>query len=263
MGWRGFPGKRWAPIREGITTTARSGWRTSNGNPSIRTAGYHPRVSEDATRSSLAPRRAGLGSKPAAVLLVVAVLGAAALGAIRRARDPLYPARWIGHFPAAARAEPAEVAFVREFDLDRPLESPCLEAEGDQEWSVTLDGRPAGSGRGPGARRFDLAAPLAAGSHVLVAVVRHSAGVASIRLRLRDDAGKGTGVVTGRGWGADDDASRVRDRGRKGARYRAMVWGRPPLSSWSASSVTRSLSVNGGSSIDAESSRIPSRAEAQ
>lgn len=263
MGWRGFPGKRWAPIREGITTTARSGWRTSNGNPSVPGAGYHPRVSGRATRSSPSPLRTLVGSRAAALVVLVAVIGALALGAGRRARDPLRPAQWIGFWPAAARAEPAMVAFVREVDLASAFESPRLEAEGDLDWSVTLDGKTVGSGHGPGARRFDLEGPLAAGRHVLVALVRHPTGVASIRLRLSDAAGKGIGVVTGRGWGADDDASRVRDRGRKGARYRAMVWGRPPLSSWSASSVTRSLTRNGGSSIDAESSRIPSRAETQ
>ena len=193
----------------------------------------------------------------------MAILGAAAQGAWRAARDPLRPALWIGLYPVARAALPAEVAFVKELDLATPLARPVLDAEGDREWEVTLDGRRVGSGVGPGARRLELAGEVAAGRHVVVAVVRHPTGVAAIRLRLRDASGKGIGVVSGRGWGADDDASRVRDRGRKGARYRAMVWGRPPLSSWTASSVTRSLSWNGGSSIDAESSRIPSRAEAQ
>lgn len=202
-------------------------------------------------------------SPAAAALVALAVLGAAAQGAWRAARDPLRPALWIGLYPVARAALPAEVAFVREFDLERPLERPVLEAEGDREWEVTLDGRGVARGVGPGPRRFELAAPLAAGSHVVAVFAKHPQGVAAIRLRLRDASGKGIGVVSGRGWGADDDASRVRERGRKGARYRAMVWGRPPLSSWSASSVTRSLSWNGGSSIDAESSRIPSRAEAQ
>lgn len=220
-------------------------------------------MSEDATGSSLAPRKSRLGLRAAAALVIVTAVGAGALEAVRLVRDPLRPARWIGLWPAAARAEAAEVAFVKELELAEPWASPCLEVEGDDAWEVTLDGQPAGSGRGPGPRRFDLPGPLAAGRHVLVAVVRHPGGVASIRLRLRDASGKGRGVVTGRGWGADDDASRVRDRGRKGARYRAMVWGRPPLSSWSASPVTRSLSWNGGSSMDVESSRIPSRAETQ
>lgn len=202
-------------------------------------------------------------SPAAAALVALAVLGAAAQGAWRAARDPLRPALWIGLYPVARAALPAEVAFVREFDLVRPLERPVLEAEGDREWEVTLDGRGIATGVGPGPRRFELPGPLVAGEHLVAAFVKHPEGVASIRLRLRDASGKGIGVVSGRGWGADDDASRVRERGRKGARYRAMVWGRPPLSSWTASSVTRSLSWNGGSSIDAESSRIPSRAEAQ
>lgn len=193
----------------------------------------------------------------------MAVAGAVVQGAARRFGDPLRPAVWIGLRPSAERAEPAEVAFLREFELSVPLPRPVLEAEGDRHWVVELDGATVGRGPGPGPLRFDLPGPLAAGRHRLVAVVRHPAGVASIRLRLRDASGKGSGVVTGRGWVADDDASRIRDRGRGEARYRAMVWGRPPLSSWSASSVTRSLTTNGGSSIDAESSRIPSRAETQ
>ena len=164
---------------------------------------------------------------------------------------------------AAAKALPAEVAFATEFDLPEPMPRPVLEAEGDRDWEVSLDGRVLAKGSGSGPRRFELPGPIPVGGHVLVAVVWHPTGVASIRLRLRDASGEGKSVVTGRGWGADDDASRIRDRGRKGARYRAMVWGRPPLSSWSASSVTSSLSWNGGSSIDVESSRIPSRAEAQ
>ena len=263
MGWRGFPGKRWAPIREGITTTARSGWRTSNGNPSIRGAGYHPRVSEDATGSSLAPVPRRRGVKAAAALVSVALLGATVQAVARRAADPLRPALWIGLHAAAARALPAEVAFAKEVELTEPMPRPILEAEGDRSWSVAIDGRVVARGDGPGVRRFELGAPLPAGPHAVTAFVEHPSGVASIRLRLRDASGKGIGVVTGRGWMADDDASRIRDRGRKGARYRAMVWGRPPISSWSASSVTRSLRTNGGSSIDAESSRIPSRAEAQ
>ena len=213
------------------------------------------------SRTRLVPgTRAG---KAAAALVAVAVLGAAVQAASRFSTDPLRPARWIGLHEAAARALPADVAFAKEIELRLPMARPVLEAEGDREWSVAVDGRVVGLGSGPGVRRFELAGPLAAGPHAVTAFASHPAGVASIRLRLRDASGKGIGVVTGRGWGADDDASRVRDRGRKGARYRAMVWGRPPLSSWSASSVTRSLSWNGASSMDAESSRIPSRAEAQ
>ncbi len=263
MRWRGLPGKRWAPIREGVTTTARSGWGTSNGNPWPRAAGYHPRVSGSTTRSRLAALLAGPWNRAAAALVAVAVFGAAAQGGWRALHDPLRPARWIGLDEAAARALPAEVAFAREFVLVDPLVQPLLDVEGDREWKVTLDGRPVAKGVGPGPRRFRLPGPLPAGSHLLAAFVRHPAGVSGLRLRLADASGKGIGVVTGRGWGADDDASRVRDRGLKGARYRAMVWGRPPLSSWSASSVTSSLSWNGASSIDVESSRIPSRAEAQ
>jgi hypothetical protein len=175
----------------------------------------------------------------------------------------LRAARWIGLYETAAKALPAEVAFARELELSEPLARPLLTAEGDREWQVALDGRIVAGGVGPGPRRFQLPGPLPRGLHLLVAYVKHPAGVASIRLRLGDVSEKGSGVVTGRGWGADDDASRVRDRGLKGARYRAMVWGRPPLSSWPASSVTSSLRRNGGSSIDVESSRIPSRAEAQ
>ena len=201
--------------------------------------------------------------RAAAALVSVAVLGAVAQGAWRQANDPLRPARWIGLWEAASKALPAEVAFASEFDLPEPMPRPVLEVEGDRDWEVALDGRLVARGSGSGPRRFELPGPIPAGNHLLVAVASHPTGVASIRLRLRDTSGKGKSVVTGRGWGADDDASRIRDRGRKGARYRAMVWGRPPLSSWSASSVTRSLRRNGGSSIDVESSRIPSRAEAQ
>ena len=220
-------------------------------------------VSGDTTRVS--PLR-GLSSprgRAAMVLVLLAVFGAAAQGAWRRSNDPLRPARWIGLWQAAAKALPAEVAFAKEFVLPEPMRRPVLEAEGDRDWEVALDGRVLARGSGSGPRRFDLPGPIPAGGHLLVAVASHPTGVASIRLRLRDASGKGKSVVTGRDWGADDDASRIRDRGRKGARYRAMVWGRPPLSSWSASSVTSSLSRNGGSSIDVESSRIPSLAEAQ
>ncbi len=220
-------------------------------------------MSETPTGSSRDGRPTGPFTPAAAILVAVAVLGAAAQGAWRAAKDPLGPAAWIGLHPAAAKALPAEVAFAREFDLSGPLERPVLEVEGDRAWEVTVDGRSVAAGNGPGPRRFELHGSLGAGRHALAAFVRHPEGVASIRLRLRDASGKGIGVVSGRGWEADDDAARVRDRGRKGARYRAMVWGRPPLSSWTASSVKRSLSWNGGSSIDAESSRIPSRAEAQ
>ena len=221
------------------------------------------RVSGQATGAS--PKRVLTRprSRAAAVLVSIAILGAVAQGAWRLSRDPLRPARWIGLWTAAARALPAEVAFAAELDLPEAMPRPVLEAEGDRDWEVALDGRILAKGSGSGPRRFELPEPIPPGRHLLVAVVRHPTGVASIRLRLRDASGKGKSVVTGRGWGADDDASRIRDRGREGARYRAMVWGRPPLSSWSASSVTSSLSWNGGSSINVESSRIPSRAEAQ
>ena len=220
-------------------------------------------MSERPTGSSL---RGFLGTRrrrAAAVLVALSVAGAAGQAAWRAGRDPLHPARWIGLREAAAPALPAEVAFVKELDLAEPLRRPVLLVEGDREWEVRLDGRLVAAGTGPGVREYPLSDPIAAGRHLVVATARHPEGLASIRLRLDGAAGKGIGVVTGRGWGADDDASRIRDRGRKGARYRAMVWGRPPISSWSASSVTRSLRTNGGSSIDAESSRIPSRAEAQ
>ncbi len=220
-------------------------------------------VSGDTTRVSPLRGLASPRGRVATVLVFLAAFGAAAQGAWRGAKDPLRPACWIGLWKAAAKALPAEVAFAKEFDLPEPMRRPVLEAEGDRDWEVALDGRVLARGSGSGPRRFELPGPIAAGSHILVAVVEHPTGVASIRLRLRDASGKGKSVVTGRGWGADDDASRIRDRGRKGARYRAMVWGRPPLSSWSASSVTSSLSWNGGASIDVESSRIPSRAEAQ
>lgn len=205
----------------------------------------------------------GAWSGAATALVFVTVLGAVSQGAWRRANDPLSPARWIGLWEAAAAALPAEVVFGTEFDLPQPMPRPVLEAEGDRDWEVVLDGRTLVRGAGSGPRRVELPEPLRTGRHLLVAVVSHPTGVASVRLRLRDVSGKGKSVVTGRGWGADDDARRIRDRGREGARYRAIVWGGPPLSSWSVSSVTRSLSGNGGSSIDVESSRIPSRAEAQ
>lgn len=221
------------------------------------------RVSGDSTRVSPAQGFSRWWSRAAALLVSLAVLGAAAQGAWRRSVDPIAPACWIGLWEAAEKALPAEVAFVTEFDLPAPMPHPVLEAEGDLEWEVVLDGGALVKGAGSGLRRLDLPGPLGSGSHLLVAVASHPAGNASIRLRLRDASGKGKSVVTGRDWVADDDASRIRDRGRKGARYRAMVWGRPPLSSWSASSVTRSLRRNGGSSIDVESSRIPSRADAQ
>lgn len=222
-----------------------------------------PRMSGDTTGASPAPGLSARWIRAAAILVFLSLLGAVAQAAWRRAHDPLAPARWIGLWEAAEKALPAEVAFVLEFDLAEAMTHPVLEAEGDEGWSVELDGRVLATGRGSGARRFDLPGPLPQGRHLLVAVASHPAGVASVRLRLRDASGRGKSVVTGRGWGADDDAPRVRDRGRKGARYWAMVWGRPPLSSWSASSVTRSWTGNGGSSIDAESSRIPSRADAQ
>ena len=266
MRWRGLPGKRWAPIREGITTTASSGWGTSNGNPCPGAPGYHPRVSDPSTRSSLraGPSRRWLGA--AAALAGVSLAGAIAQGAFRAAKDPLRPAAWIGLHRAAAAALPAEVAFSKAFELPAAMPHPVLEAEGDREWEIELDGRGVAGGTGPGPLRISLPGPLPPGAHRLVAVARHPFGVASIRLRLRDASGEGTGVVTGRGWVADDDASRIRDRGLGGGgggRYRAMVWGRPPLSSWTASSVRRSLTWNGGSSSAVESSRIPSRAEAQ
>lgn len=221
------------------------------------------RVSGDTTRVSLAWGLPGFRVRAAAVLVSLAVLGATAQGAWRYAKDPLRPARWIGLWEAASKALPAEVAFATDLDLVEAMPHPVLQAEGDREWEISLDGRLLARGSSSGPRRFDLPEPIPPGRHLLVAVVRHATGVASIRLRLCDASGKGKSVVTGQGWGADDDASRIRDRGRKGARYRAMVWGRPPLSSWPASSVTSSLRWNGGSSIDVESSRIPSRAEAQ
>ena len=263
MRWRGFPGKRWAPIRDGITTADLPGWRTSNGNPSSRGAGYHPRVSDRPTGSSLRDLLGTRRGRAAALLVALAVAGACGREVWRAGRDPLSPARWIGLHEAAAPALPGEVAFVKELDLAEPLPRPVLVVEGDREWQVRLDGRLIASGSGPGVRELPLSDTIPAGHHLVVATARHAEGLASIRLRLDGPARKGIGVVTGRGWVADDDASRIRDRGRKGARYRAMVWGRPPISSWSASSVTRSLRTNGGSSIDAESSRIPSRAEAQ
>lgn len=220
-------------------------------------------MSERPTRSSLSGLPGSVRGKAAAALVALSVAGAAGQAAWRARTDPLYPARWIGLHEAAATARPAEVAFAKELDLAKPLERPVLLAEGDREWAVLLDGRVVATGNGPGIREFPLPGPISAGRHLVVASVRHPAGVASIRLRLDAAGGKGIGAVTGRGWVADDDAARVRDRGRKGARYRATVWGRPPMSSWSASSVTRSLMTNGGSSNDAESSRIPSRAEAQ
>ena len=106
MGWRGFPGKRCAPIREGITTTARSGWRTSNGNPCPRTAGYHPRVSGSPTWFSLAPLLATGRGKAAAALVSLALSGAVAQGAWRSLTDPLRPALWIGH-PRSGGESPA------------------------------------------------------------------------------------------------------------------------------------------------------------
>ena len=130
----------------------------------------------------------------------MAVGGAGVQGIARWFGDPLRPALWIGLMASADRAEPAEVAFVKEFELSAPMPRPALEAEGDREWVVEVDGTPVGRGSGPGARRFDLPAALAPGPHRLVAVVRHPTGVASIRLRLRDASGKGSGVVTARGW---------------------------------------------------------------
>ena len=121
------------------------------------------RVSGDTTRVS--PMR-GLSrpwGRAAAVLVSLAVLGAAAQGAWRLANDPLRPARWIGLWQAAAKALPAEVAFATEFDLPEPMPRPVLEAEGDREWEVALDGRLVARGSGSGPRRFELPGPIPAG----------------------------------------------------------------------------------------------------
>ena len=118
------------------------------------------RVSGQATGAS--PKRilSRPGGRASAVLVSIAILGAVAQGAWRLAKDPLRPARWIGLWTAAARALPVEVAFAAHLDLPDAMPRPVLEAEGDREWEVALDGRNLAKGSGSGPRRFELPGPV-------------------------------------------------------------------------------------------------------
>lgn len=207
-----------------------------------------------------------------------AALALAASAAVHRAvvapADALGDAAWIGHLPAARLGDPATVGFVRRVSVDRPSRLVVLlEAHGTVELRVdgsVLPLAPAGDGPERGhVRRAER--DVGAGSHDVVAVIAHETGVAALRLAATvEERGseKRERVVTDGAWRVDDDAKRIRDRGWDGARYPATLWGRPPLPLGRSSASSEASSISPptsslGTSKTVESSRIPSRAEAQ
>lgn len=188
--------------------------------------------------------------------------------------DPLGDASWIGHLPAARLGESATIGFARHLVAARPARlTVLLDAHGEVEFLVdgaAIPLSPAGAGpEASGLRRGER--ELGSGAHDVVAVVRHAEGVAALRLAAvveEKGSGKRERVVTDGAWRVDDDAKRIRDRGWDGARYPATLWGRPPLPLGRSSASSGASSISPptsslGTSKTVESSRIPSRAEAQ
>lgn len=187
--------------------------------------------------------------------LAVAFLVALGVAQVVRARlsDPLPGAWWIGFWEKARFGVPVELAFATRFRLETPAPTASLKLRAVGAGTVFLDGGAIAEGTGSG----DFPVPLAAGDHLLVVVLRHPEGIASLRLRLETPEKV---VVTGPLWRVDDDLKRIEKQGFGGARYRATLWARSFVSSLDSSSSTRSWR---GSAIDSSapsSSRMPSRA---
>ena len=202
------------------------------------------------------------GAPARALALLAAALSLSAGAASLRARlsDDLPGAWWIGHFPRARLGEAAAVFFASAAPLEAPAPKATLRIRADRRYEAFFDGVRIGSGGGPGApvlEEWTLLGPIAAGAHGIVVLVSHPEGAAALRLSLAFDGPGKREVVTGPGWRVDDDVKRM-ETGFGGARYPATLWARPPLSSLSVSSSTRSW--RGSADVSTASSRIPSRA---
>lgn len=186
----------------------------------------------------------------AAALLVLAGI---ALAARARLDDPLSGAWWIGFAAKARLGEPATVAFATRFRLDHPSPGSRLTIRTVGSGTLFVDGVAIGGGSGTG----DFTVPLPAGDHELLVVLKHSEGIASLRMRLETPE---RAVVTGPRWRVDDDVKRMEEKGFGGARYPATLWARPPVSSLDSSSSTSSWRGSDALSSAPSSSRMPSRA---
>lgn len=257
MRWRGLPGKRSAPKRDGITATARKG--EGGEDSEVRTS--------DNDLSHTMSSNTRFGTRLFLALLAALIVTHVSWRLWLLANDELHGAYWIGFAKTARAGWPAGAAFVRKVNVTAETADLVVSLRADRDYVLFWDGVALGEVKGePGAPSLDLwriPGPVKAGEHQLLVHVIHPEGVASLRLQLEGRGLEKGRVVTDAAWRVDDDATRIRDGGEGLARYPATLWARPSLSSWGFSSSKRSWRGNAGASNTAVSSRIAARALTQ
>lgn len=184
-------------------------------------------------------RDGGLLARPAFALAYVLALALTAAGAIRgtlrahaeRELSRTGRAQWIWYTRDVK--EPRELGFVATRDVVLPRRPARATAKvfADRWHVLWVNGRKAGSGRqspGDPLALHSIETALQPGINRIAIEAGSETGVGGLLFSLDlSDAGRNAVVSDGR-WRVDPS----RDAIRSGGRYRAAVWGRPPMYPW-------------------------------
>ena len=175
-------------------------------------------------------------SRPAAAALfalAVVLIGSMAALALHRARADRAllatgPAEWIWYSSRVPKAMPVHFYAVREFALAAAPARASARVFVDREHVLFVNGRRAGGGMqqpGDALATYEIAPLLRSGVNRIVIEASSPTGIGGILFAL--DLG-GQGLVSDGRWRVDRDAAALTGQ----ARYRPVVWGKPPLYPW-------------------------------
>jgi len=210
----------------------------------------------------LKPLRSRLRWGAAALLvLTAAVLTHPLRTGIARYHSPTGEAAWIWCQQSSRQAEPQAFLAVRDFDLPALPARARLQVLGDEEYRLSLNGLPVGSGawqEGATLDVYDVTGLLVVGGNRLLAELRSGKGSGGLLLDLQGELPGGeilrvvsdgewrifrtwhpglaggwlpvgpTGAEGGNGGGSDTGS----DAGSEGGGEAPQVWGRPPMARW-------------------------------
>jgi hypothetical protein len=185
-------------------------------------------------RQETPPRPLWSRPLPAALFVLAAVLigSAAALALHRAGADRALRttgrAEWIWYSSRVPKPTPLRFYAVREFALAAVPPRAIARVFVDREHVLYVNGERAGGAvqrPGDALAVYDITLLLRPGGNRVVVAAASPTGIGGILFAL--DLGAETLVSDGR-WRVDRDAAALKEQ----ARYRPVVWGRPPLYPW-------------------------------
>ncbi len=168
-------------------------------------------------------------------LAAVVLAASAALSWSRQLRDraglTTGGAEWIWYARAGRKPRPLHFYATRDVDLASPPRRAEARVFVDPDAVLFVNGRRVGDvsrRAGDPLAVFDLAPSLRAGPNRIAIEASSPDGVGGILFALEGEGIDPEAFASGRRWRVDLDASAL----ERGARYPAVVWGRPPQYPW-------------------------------